>query len=160
MKRLEVSELQLEILIKSIEVLTDDIKFSLIESVKEDLKKEKKTNKKRIIRNAYNILNMLAAIGSRDLFLNGRISFTNDNGKIFQFFIDDKIHSIERKLFKNCYISRDSDNSYITISLNNLIGIEDYSKISIDQIIPPLETLTINTKYNQKLIKKLKEMLI
>jgi hypothetical protein len=158
MRRLEVSLLQFKILVKSIDGLPDGIKDAFLEAFEKDLLKKELSEKIFTIRSAYNIFNLIGAIGSENLFLNGRTIFTGDMGKIFFFLAEEFSSKIYLSLFPGCEISRDFSSSYINLCLN-LFNYEN-KDFTLADSSKPLETLTINTKYSNKLISQLKEILI
>ena len=161
MERQEISLFQLEILIKSIDILPDYMKSSFLKFFKKDLESKTLDKKKFTVRSAYNVFNLLSMIGSKELFLNGKVVFTVDLGVIYKHFAEDFDQSDRLELFPCCEISRDLTNTYITLSLYKVTPRSSNLKFSTaSALVVPVETLTINTKYNNSLISKLRELLI
>ena len=161
MEKSEISKFQLEILVNSIEVLPDYIKQAFLKSLNKYLTTQDFENKKLCIRSVYNIFNLLSAIGNKELFLNGKIIFLQDHGGIFDYISENQCTGNEQYLFPGCEISKDVNNSYIYLKLRSLVPKNANLKFaSVGTLSLPLESLTINTKYNSKLITKLKELLI
>ena len=161
MERQEISLFQLEILIKSIDVLPDYMKSSFLKFFKKALHSKTIDEKKFAIRSAYNVFNLLSVIGSKELFLNGKVVFTVDMGTIYKHFAEDFDQKDSMELFPCCEISRDLTNTYITLNLGKIVIKNSNLKFSTaSAVVMPVETLTINTKYNNSLISKLKELLI
>ena len=160
MERHEISKLQFEILVKSIDVLPDYIKHAFLKSFSKFIAQKTAEERKFTMRAAYNIFNLLSVIGSKDLFLNGRVIFTVDMGKIFKYIAEDLAEDDKLYLFPGCEISRDITNTYLILTIYSIVPKTGNLKFSSDAISLPVETLTINTKYNNTLITKLKELLI
>jgi len=162
MERQEISLFQLEILIKSIDVLPDYIKNAFFKHLKKELTDKILEQKKFVIRSAYNVFNLLSVIGSRDLFLNGKVIFTVDMGTIYKHFAEDCAQPDTLELFPCCEMSRDTANTYIYLNLSKIVprNNQNLKFSSSKSVMTPIETLTINTKYNNSLIMKLKELLI
>jgi hypothetical protein len=161
MEKQEISILQLEILVKSIDVLPDYIKSSFLKFFKNELLDKTLDAKKFAVRSAYNVFNLLSVIGSKELFLNGKVIFTVDLGTIYKHFAEEFNEQDSMELFSGCAISRDLTNTYITLNLSKILIKNSNLKFSTpNSIVIPMETLTINTKYNNTLISKLKELLI
>jgi len=161
MEKQEISLFQLEILIKSIDILPDYMKSAFLKFFKKDLANKQIDKKKFTVRSAYNVFNLLSIIGSKELFLNGKVVFTVDLGIIYKHFAEDFDQNDKLELFPCCEISRDLTNTYIMLNLYKIIPKNNNLKFSTaSAIVMPVETLTINTKYNNSLISKLKELLI
>lgn len=162
MERQEISLFQLEILVKSIDVLPDYIKNSFLKFFKKEITEKNLDQKKYAVRSAYNVFNLLSVIGSRELFMNGKMIFTVDMGNIYRYFAEESEALESLELFPGCSISRDITNTYLFLNLSKVIPRNNQSLkfSSPSSIVMPVETLTINTKYNNSLISKLKELLI
>lgn len=158
MERLEVSLLQFKLLIKSIELIPDHIKDAFLEAFYNELQKKEIKDKISMVRGAYNIFNLYNSMASKNLFLNGRIVFSGDMGKIFFFLAEELCARVQINLFPGCDISRDFASSYISLCLNYFdYETKDFLK---PNYLKPLEIVTVNTKYNNQLISQLKEILI
>lgn len=161
MERQEISLFQLEILVKSIDVLPDYMKSIFLKFFKRDLQGKTLEKKKFAIRAAYNVFNLLSVIGTKELFLNGKVVFTVDMGIIYKHFAEDFDQNNAMELFTCCEISRDLTNTYIMLNLSKILFKNNNLKFSTSSaVVIPVEILTINAKYNNTLISKLKELLI
>jgi hypothetical protein len=113
------------------------------------------------IKNIYNIINILGLFNCEQLFINGRITFKQDNYLLFFNLAGNNSDEKEVTLFDGCKIYRGNNSTYIETNLRkrnfNLHKehLFDFKELVEKAITPPDISIVINNIYYPNLMDKI-----